>query len=82
VDRKFIAKLAPWPYGHRNEAIFDGLDDIIDDMVTEDFENTSSFGHVYTDDYTTASFQQEYGMFSLPGSAWTDYDRTSIWLHT
>ncbi|KAG2039137.1 hypothetical protein BDR03DRAFT_981148 [Suillus americanus] len=61
VWMKFITKLVPWPYGHRNEAIFDGLDDIIDDMVTEDFENTSSFGHVYTDDYTTASFQQEYG---------------------
>jgi hypothetical protein len=59
VDRKFIAKLAPWPYGHYNEAIFDGLDDIIDGMVTEDFDD-SSVGQVYTEDYTTASFQQDY----------------------
>ncbi|KAG1890557.1 uncharacterized protein F5891DRAFT_987001 [Suillus fuscotomentosus] len=56
---KFIAKLAPWPYGHYNEAIFDGLDDIIDGMVTEDFDD-SSVGQVYTEDYTTASFQQDY----------------------
>lgn len=62
MNRKFNAKLAPWPYGHRNEALFDGLEDIIDDMVTEEFEN-SSFGQVYTEDYTTASFQQEYGVF-------------------
>lgn len=59
MDRKFIAKLALWPYGHYNEAIFDGLDDIIDGMVTEDFDD-SSVGQVHTEDYTTASFQQDY----------------------
>jgi hypothetical protein len=59
VDRKFIAKLAPWPYGHYNQVIFDGLDDIIDDIVTEDFED-GSFSQIYTDDHTTASFQQHY----------------------
>lgn len=62
MNRKFNAKLVPWPYGHHNEALFDGLEDIIDDMVTEEFEN-SSFGQVYTEDYTTVSFQQEYGVF-------------------
>ncbi|KAG1772136.1 hypothetical protein EDD22DRAFT_1021159 [Suillus occidentalis] len=59
LDRKFIAKLAPWPYGHYNQVIFEGLDDIIDDIVTEDFED-GSFSQIYTDDHTTASFQQHY----------------------
>ncbi|KAG2357930.1 hypothetical protein BDR07DRAFT_1379761 [Suillus spraguei] len=52
VDRKFIAKLAPWPYGHYNEAIFDGLDDIIDGMVTEDFDD-SSIGQLQCDRFST-----------------------------
>ncbi|KAG2092926.1 uncharacterized protein F5147DRAFT_821542 [Suillus discolor] len=51
VDRKFIAKLAPWPYGHYNEAIFDGLDDIIDGMVTEDFDD-SSVGQLQCDRFS------------------------------
>ncbi|KAG2081013.1 uncharacterized protein F5147DRAFT_661019 [Suillus discolor] len=41
VDRKFIAKLAPWPYGHYNEAVFDGLDDIIDASETGDDESAA-----------------------------------------
>ncbi|KAG1888149.1 hypothetical protein F4604DRAFT_1916068 [Suillus subluteus] len=59
LDRKFIAKLAPWPYGHYSQVIFDSLDDIIDDMATEDFED-GSFSQIYTDAHTTASFQQHY----------------------
>ncbi|KAG1882188.1 hypothetical protein F4604DRAFT_1678598 [Suillus subluteus] len=68
VDGKFIAKLAPWPYGHYNEAIFDGLDDIIDDIVTEDFDE-GSFSQLYTEDHTTVSFQQDYVYGFMPSSS-------------
>jgi hypothetical protein len=67
VDNKFNAKLAPWPYGHYNPTFVDNLDDAMDDMNTEDFED-ASFSQVGTEDYTTASFQHQPSMccaFSL-----------------
>ncbi|KAG1877173.1 hypothetical protein F4604DRAFT_1680222 [Suillus subluteus] len=57
---KFTAKLAPWPYGHYNTIILDNLDEVMDNIVTEDFDD-ASFSQVCTEDYTTESFQHRSG---------------------
>ncbi|KAG1844980.1 hypothetical protein F4604DRAFT_1688890 [Suillus subluteus] len=60
VDKKFTAKLVPWPYGHYNTIILDNLDEVMDNIVTEDFDD-ASFSQVCTEDYTTESFQHRSG---------------------
>ncbi|KAG0694233.1 hypothetical protein DFH29DRAFT_880852 [Suillus ampliporus] len=69
VDKKFTAKLAPWPYGHYNTIVLDNLDEVMDNIVTEDFDD-ASFSQVRTEDYTTASFQHQSGkIYSLVPSS-------------